>query len=161
MTSQEDLFLKDVSYCFDASSLFNLRNFYPEDIFKSINTQFTDILRFGKICIINMVLDELKRDSSSVFYDHIKVNIHKKRIFKYEDYISTTQELIKKYYDKRGKSHELMADPHIIACAKVERIAVVTDELGGSPVQIPNICTNENIECISIVDFFRKESIKS
>ncbi|KKQ02059.1 MAG: hypothetical protein US11_C0001G0018 [Candidatus Roizmanbacteria bacterium GW2011_GWA2_36_23] len=161
MVSQNDFFSEKELYCFDASSLINLRNFYPKDIFISLNKQFTDVLHSGKICIINMVMEELKKDNKPELYDFIKGNISNNKIRKYESFIHITQQIIKKHYDNKGKSHELKADPHVIACAKEEQLTVVTDELGGGLTQIPHICLIEKVNCISIVDFFRKEKIKS
>lgn len=160
MNTQNDLFLDEIKYCFDASSFINLKNFYPKDVFHNVHTQFVKILSSGKICVLNIVLEELEKDTMTDFFKYLKSVIPKERVLKYEDYIYTTQELIQKYYNNKGKTHNLTADPHVIACAKEERIGVVTDEKGAGVTQIPYICNNEQIECISTVDFFRKERCK-
>lgn len=159
MTSQTDLFHEKQLYCFDTSSLIALRKSYPKDVFESLHKAFTSILSSGKIIIIDMVMEELKAKELELF-NYIKNTIPKPRLVKFEEYILTTQQIINTNYDNKGKSGNIKADPHVIACAKEEQIAVVTEELGGGPTQIPHVCRLENVECIDIVAFFRKENIK-
>lgn len=159
MTNQSDLFLKEHVYCFDTSSIIALRKFYPKDIFVSLHKNFTDILSSGKIIIIDLVLEELKNKETDLF-DYIKINLPKIRLMKFDNYIVNTQKLINNYYNNKGKSDNIKADPHIISVAKIEKVIVVTEEIGGGPTQIPHICQVESIECIGIVDFFRRENLK-
>lgn len=159
MTSQSDLFYKKQLYCFDTSSLITLRKSYPKDIFESLHKIFTSLLCSGKIVVIDMVMEELKTIELDLF-NYIKNIIPKPRLTKFEEYILKTQQIINTHYDKKGRSDNIKADPHVIACAKEEQIAVVTEELGGGPTQIPYICRLEGVECIDIVDFFRKEKMK-
>lgn len=124
--------------------LMSVTSVFPFDYFPTtINVETT------RVTIIHRQLF-----ASQVYSIDIKANIPKTSIVKYEDYIYTTQQLINTYYNNKGKTHNLQADPHIISCAKEEKIAVVTDELGGGITQIPYICELENIEPLSIVDFF-------
>lgn len=106
-----------------------------------------------------MVMDELKTKELDLF-TLIKNTIPKPRLAKYDEYILKTQQIINVFYDKKGKSDNIKADPHVISCAKSDHTIVVTEELGGGPTQIPHICQLEKVECIDIVGFFRKENIK-
>lgn len=159
MSNQSDLFLKKETYCFDTSSIIALRKSYPKDIFETLHNKFTEILTSGKITVIDMVLEELKNKEVDLS-TYIKNNLPKTRLTKFSDYIHNTQTLINTHYDNKGKSDNIKADPHVISCAKTDNTIVVTEELGGGPTQIPHICRAENVECVDIVGFFRREKIK-
>ncbi len=157
--SQKDLFLEQQLYCFDTSSLILLRQVYPVDIFKPVHDFTTAVLKSGKIMTLDLILEELKQKESDL-YNYIKVNVPKERQAGFENYIQTSQSLIRKYYDGKGKSHNLKADPHIIACAKDEDIVVVTEELNSDETRIPYVCTQENVKWLNFVEFLRKENFK-
>jgi len=160
MSRQADLFTEQPIYCIDTSSLIALRQSYPSDLFQSIHSQFTELVRSGKIVVLDMVLDELK-DRETDTFNFIKANTPKERLLKFEKYILTTQKLIQTYYDGKRKSHSLKADPHIIACAKEENLTVVTEELGSDDTKIPYICNKEQVNCINFIDLLRAENIKA
>lgn len=160
MSNQTDLFAEQPVYCIDTSSLIALRQSYPIDLFKPIHTQFTKLIKSGKIVVLDMVLAELK-DKETDTYNSVRGNAPKERLLKFEKYILTTQSIIQTYYDGRGKSHNLKADPHIIACAKEEDLTVVTEELGSEDTKIPYICSQEKVKCINFIDLLRAENIKT
>lgn len=159
MAGQKDLFLVPQEYCFDTSSIILIRQSYPDDIFQTLNKLLTPIFESGKIIVINSVLEELKSMHIDLF-NFIKQKVPKNRQEKYENYILITQKIIHTYYDNRGRSHNLKADPHVLACAKEENITVVTEELGSDPTKMPFICRQENIKCINFIEFLRKEGVK-
>ncbi len=109
--------------------------------------------------MLNLVLEELK-DKERDLFDYIKLNVPITRQEKFENYIQTTQRLIQIYYDGKGKTHNLKADPHVIACAKEENVAAVTEELGSDTTKIPNICGREGVICLNFIEFLKKENIK-
>lgn len=160
MSNQTDLFTEPPVYCIDTSSLIALRQSYPIDLFQPIHTQFTELIKSGKIVVLDMVLEELK-DKETDTYNFVKGNSPKERLLKFEKYILTTQQIVKTYYDGRGKAHNLKADPHIIACAKEEGLTVVTEELGSEDTKIPFICSQEKVKCINFIDLLRAENIKT
>lgn len=155
---QSDFFQKKASYIFDTSSFILLKQFYPIDIFKQLHEKITPILESGKIVVLDLVFDELK-DKEPNLYKFLRSTIPADRQIGFENYIETTQEIIQKYYDGKGKSHKIKADPHIIACAKIEKINLVTEELNSDITKIPYVCTQEKVSWINFVDFLRKEGI--
>ena len=121
---QENLFQENQQYIFDTSSFISLRQFYPEDIFKPLHESILPVFQSGKIVVLDLVLQELK-DKEPDLYKFLKTTIPSDRKLSYLDYLDNSQMLIQKYYDGKGKSHNLKADPHIIACAKIEKIVLV------------------------------------
>jgi hypothetical protein len=160
MAGQKDLFLEQALYCIDASSIILLRQSYPKDVFPTVHEQITPVFRSGKILILNSVLDELKEKEPDLFI-YSTQSIPKERQEKYENYILTTQKIIQTYYDGKGKSHNIKADPHIISCAKSEKLTVITEEIGSDPTKIPYICSHEGVKCINFIELLRQERIKS
>ena len=159
MAGQSDLFLERQLYCIDASSIILLRQSYPKDIFITLHQLITPIFKSGKILVINSVLEELKTKEPDLFNFTVQT-VPKERQEKYENYILTAQQIIRTYYDGKGKSHNIKADPHIISCAKSENLTVITEELGSDPTKIPYICSHEGVKCINFIEFLKQEKIK-
>ena len=57
--------------------------------------------------------------------------------------------------ERTGKS---MADPFVIAVARVHSLTVVTGESGGTAnrPKIPNVCEHYGIRCINVVTMLRE-----
>lgn len=157
-STQNDLFLENPLYCFDTSSIIMLRQYYPQDIsvFKSLHDLFIGLVKSGKIIVLNMVFDELKANEPNL-HSVVKKNIPITRIAKFEDYINLTQNIVRTYYDGKGKSHKLKADPHVIACAKQMKLTIVTEELNSDETKIPSVCIKEGIKYINFLEFVRNE----
>lgn len=157
-STQKDLFLEEPLYCLDTSSIIVLRQYYPKDIniFEELHNLFIGLVRSGKIIILNLVLDELK-DKEPSLHSLVRKNIPPTRIAKFEDYINTTQRIIRTYYDGKGKSHKLKADPHVISCAKENKALVVTEEFNSDETRIPSVCIKEGVEYMNFLDLVRKE----
>lgn len=156
---QNDLFLKAAEYTFDTSSFIALRKTYPEDIFVSLHKQLIPILTSGRTVVLDVVFTELK-DKELQLHNLIKSTIPKERQLNFEDYIETTQQLIHNYYDSKGKAQNLKADPHIIAVGKIEKLTVISEEFNSDPTKIPYVCDKENVKCMDLLEFMRKEKIK-
>ena len=71
--------------------------------------------------------------------------------------IEENRNLIKKNNILKGLP---VADPFILAVAKIRNAIVVTQEADKSGARIPNICKKNEIECISLQKFFNKENVK-
>jgi hypothetical protein len=159
MAGQKDFFLEQPLYCIDASSIILMRLSYPKDIFPSLHELVTPVFKSGKILILNSVLEELK-DKETDLFTFVIQTIPKDRQEKYENYILIAQQIIHTYYDGKGQSHNIKADPHIISCAKEEKLTVITEELGSDPTKIPYICNHEGIKCINFIELLKNEKIK-
>src|ERR1035437_48157 len=155
---QNNLFLKAAEYIFDTSSFIALRKTYPEDIFVGLHKQLIPILASGRVIVLDVVFAELK-DKELQLFNLIKSIVPKERQFDFENYIETTQELIHNYYDGKGKTHNLKADPHIIAVGKIEKLTVVSEEFNSDSTKIPYVCDKEKVKCIDLLELMRKEKI--
>src|SRR5574340_1315751 len=142
---QEDLFRDNAKYIFDSSCIISLRQFYPKDIFAPLHTKLADILQAGRIATLDMILSELK-DKEPELHKFFSGQIPKDRQFAFASYVDITQRIILNYYDNHGQSHNLKADPHVIGCAKAEKLAVVTDELNSGITSIPYVCHKEAVK---------------
>jgi hypothetical protein len=61
------------------------------------------------------------------------------------------------------RSASVQADPFLIATAMVESCAVVTQEgrsRDPSKPKIPNVCHYYGIECINVLEMFRRENLR-
>lgn len=64
-------------------------------------------------------------------------------------------------FDKWGTTPYHKADPFIVALAKVCKITVVTyEKLTAIKNSIPAACRELDVECITFLEFIRKEQIK-
>lgn len=160
MAGQNNFFSEEPLYSIDTSTVIVLRQFYPADVFETLHQLIIPIFKSGKILVVNSVLEELK-SSEQDLYNFIIQTVPKERQEKYEDHILTAQRIVQTYYDGKGKSHNIKADPHVISCAKDEGLTVITEELGSDPTKMPYICSREGVTCINFIDFLKKERIKN
>jgi len=158
MQTQVDLFLNKAAFIIDSSSLIQLRQYYPKDLFAPLYDKLTPVLKSGKVVVLDLVIDEIK-DKEKEIFKILDENIPKERSYKFEDYILESQKIIRTHYDEVKKPHKLKADPHIIACAKQENLRIVTDELKEDRTSIPNVCDKENVKYLNLLDFLREENI--
>lgn len=154
MSGQDELFSKPAIYCFDTSSLIQLREYYPIDIFPEINQVFMSKIISGEIIICDLVMEEL-REHEKTMHKTIVQNIPNSRTATFSDHLKETQRIVQTYYDNLNKSYNIKADPMVIACAKETDTVVVTEEKNSDPSKIPHICIKEGIKYINLVGFFR------
>jgi len=149
-------------YVIDTCSLTALRRVYPKDVFPGVWDKLDKMAESGLLISTEEVYEELKvqedvvfqwaKNHSAIFMplDEITQNEVKNILAKHPELIDL----------KKRKSS---ADPFLIACARVNACAVVTEEKtsGGSQrPKIPDVCRDEKIECISLLELFRREGLK-
>lgn len=159
-------------YVFDTSSLRSLQHFYPR-VFKSIWDGLDDLVARQQLLSTREVFNELERQAVS---DEVLTwaKAHK-ALFT----TPTGPELqfvaeifrIKHFQGLIGAQQRLkgtpVADPFIIACAKVHQGTVVTEEgwqRGGKPLvlkpnaaKIPNVCAHFRLPCIDLEEFMHQQ----
>lgn len=161
-----------MTYVFDTSSLRSLQHFYPR-VFKSIWDGLDDLAQQHRLISTREVFNELERQAVS---EEVLAwaKIHK-ALFT----TPTGPELqfvaeifrIKHFQGLIGAQQRLkgtpVADPFVIACARINKGTVVTEEgwqRAGEPLtpkpnaaKIPNVCAHFKIPCIDLEEFMHQQ----
>ena len=159
-------------YVFDTSSIRSLQHFYPR-VFKSIWDGLNALVEEKSLISTREVFSELERQAiSEEVLAWVKGN---KSIFTTPNAaeLSFVAEIfkIKHFQSLIGTQQRLkgmpVADPFVIACAKVCQSTVVTEEgwqrpssqLNPKPnaAKIPNVCVHFNIPCIDLEHFMHQQ----
>ena len=147
-------------YVFDTSSLSELDAYYP-NIFKSFWSQFGAAASAGDVISTREVRAELDRSGLVNVLAWAKSN---SAIFTTPSAAETAfvaqifavphfQALIN---TKAALNGTPVADPFVIACAKVRGGTVVTEEkLKPNAAKIPNVCAHFQVPCINLERFMR------
>ncbi len=153
-----------MKYVFDSDSLINLFwHYYPER-FPTLWQKFDVLVSEGKIVSVREVFNEI---GSSEDLLGAWAKEHKNVLF----LESTTDELqfVSKIFQKRHfqamvrKQERLkgkpVADPFVIARAKISGACVVTQEKNTEKAaKIPNVCEHFKIPCINLEGFMEQEN---
>jgi hypothetical protein len=158
----------EIVYCIDTSSLIEMKDKYPMDVFKSLWTNMERLIKDGRLIAPVDVGEEIKQGD-----DELKkwVKSQKKLFVKHDKrQMERVKDVLKDYpflakSEKPGVSN---ADPWLIALSVVKndkekeelfqrKYIVVTEESKMKPNRIPAVCRNYNIECINLLELFRKE----
>lgn len=159
-------------YVFDTSSLRSLQHFYPR-VFKSIWDGLDNLVAQHSLISTREVFNEL--EMQAVSEDVLKWAKDHKPLFT----TPTGPELqfvaeifkIKHFQSLIGAQQRLkgtpVADPFVIACARINQGTVVTEEgwqRGGEPLalkpnaaKIPNVCAHFKIPCIDLEEFMHQQ----
>lgn len=150
-------------YVFDTSSLSALKHFYPV-IFKSIWTGLDDLVQQQKLISTREVWNEMERGNPDQHTNEWLKS--RKEIFT----IPSAAELqfvaqifqIPHFQGLIGQKQRLtgtpVADPFVIACAKVKNGTVVTEEqFKPEAAKIPNVCQHFNVPCITLETFMQQQ----
>lgn len=153
-------------YVFDTNVFISLGLYYPKR-FPTIWENIDSLVATGKLVSVREVRRELENNCSS---EHILKWVQKNRkifriptneeclivsdIFKKNQYIG----FVKRQNILKGMP---VADPFIIAAAKVKGFIVVTQESNKSKgARIPTACKDFNVECIDLEGFLEKENME-
>jgi len=151
-------------YVFDTSSLRSLQHFYPS-VFKTIWQGLDTLVQQQTLISTREVWNEIERQNvSAEVLAWAKKN---KRIFT----TPTAAELqfvaqifqIKHFQNLIGEQQRLkgtpVADPFVIACAKIKGGTVVTEEqLKPQAAKIPNVCAHFKVPCIDLEEFMQQQA---
>lgn len=148
-------------YLIDTCSLTKMRHTYPADIFPAAWAKLTELADRGILSSAADVWEEL-----SVFEDEISLWAKRR-----SDFFLPLSKNIQLHATSILSSHpglldlkknKSSADPFVIGTAIELSCSVVTEEIhSNSPTRpkIPNVCNELGIECINIVEMFRRESL--
>lgn len=151
-------------YVFDNSSLSRLKHFFPE-VFVSIWEGLDDLVQQNRLISTKEVWNEVQRGTPDKFVNDWLTA--RKEIFTTPD----TAELqfvakifqVKHFHALIGEQQRLkgtpVADPFVIASAKIQEGTVVTEEqFKPHAAKIPNVCKHFNIECINLETFMKQQN---
>jgi hypothetical protein len=152
-----------MKYIFDSGPLIDLfRHYYPER-FPSLWEKFHLLVSKGKIISVKEVYNEIegkedelaywaKEQKDGLFLPSTPAELRfVTNIFKVPHF----QVMIRKQERLQGKP---VADPFVIARAKISDCPVVTTEIfKDNAAQIPNVCKHFSIQCINLEGFMKQE----
>ena len=151
-----------MTYSIDTSALLDgWMRWYPPDVFPSVWQRFDQLIEAGSVVAPDEVLRELARRDDEL---HDWCNQHPKLFVPLDEAIQySTLEVLNQFprmVDQRpGKN---LADPFVVALAKVRQLTVVTGELGGTQdrPKIPFVCKHFGIRPINLMELFREIDAK-
>jgi len=157
-------------YIIDTSALIDLRP-YPFDIFKTLWVNLEGLIRSSQLISTEQVFEELKRRDDEI----LKWAKKHRKIFKPLDpeqikEVKKIEAAFPCLVDPDKETDD--ADPFVIALAlkkdpqqtlisfNSKRVVVTQENYKSNKINIPFVCQSYGIECIKIVDLFRRESWK-
>jgi hypothetical protein len=150
-------------YVFDTSSLSKLKHFFP-GVFKSVWTGLDSLVASGELISTREVWNEIERgDVDPYTNEWLRQRKHLfttptgaemlfiSQIFRVQHFQSLIGE-------KQRLTGTPVADPFVIACAKVRGGAVVTEErLKRNAAKIPNVCQHFSVPCMDLETFMQQQ----
>jgi len=153
-----------MKYVFDSDSLINLfRHYYPER-FPTLWEQFDALVLKGKLISVREVFNEIgsSEDSLGTWAKEQKNILFLESTVEELKFVSEIfqvlhfQAMIRKQERLKGKP---VADPFVIARAKISGACVVTQEKKTeNAAKIPNVCDHFGIRCINLEGFMEEEN---
>ena len=153
-------------YLFDTNSFRVLSHYFP-DIFPTVWEKINLLVNNGNLVSVREVYNELERGSESFIIDWAKEN--RKKIFltpSAKEMAFVSQIFAVPHFQNLVTNKQILkgtpvADPFIIAAAKVKKGCVVTEEVfKPNAAKIPNVCQYFNIDCTNVQGFMQREGWK-
>lgn len=150
-------------YVFDTSSIRSLQHFYPS-VFKTIWDGLGGLIQKQNLISTREVWNEIERQNISA--DVLAWAKQHKQIFTTPNATElqfVAQILQNKHFQSLiGEQQRLkgtpVADPFVIACAKIKSGTVVTEEqIKPNAAKIPNVCAHFNVPCINLEGFMQQQ----
>lgn len=158
------------------------KNYYNFDLAPSYWEKLNQLATDGRIKTIDKINDEIcvrdkenKKDDLQIWFENefkgeVVQTKDQKIVNEYQkviQYLYNTPKYSKKAFLEWGSNHEL-ADPWLIATAKVKNWSIVTLEIkkhynGGTPLKnakIPNVCEDLHVDCVDVFSMMRELGIK-
>lgn len=150
-------------YVFDTSSFRVLNNYFPKN-FPTVWKNFDLLVKEKNFISVQEVFKELQPGRNKEFL-LTWVESNKNIFFKpTQDKMLFVSKIfaIKQFQNLVAEKQRLkgspVADPFIIACAKVRNGCVITEEKGKpNAAKIPNICQHFSIECTNVEGLMERE----
>ena len=155
-------------YAVDTCSLRDVGRIYPQDVFSSNGPRswIMKLISVGILEVIPPIKDELKRDEEYTYKEVVEAEGSNKKELYIEKQVKNEVKKIKKQLgiskNTKGKGVDFV-DLCLIAYALLHKRVVVTEEREQRTLpkeshnyKIPAVCKKINVECISLIELFRK-----
>jgi len=153
-------------YVFDNSSISRLKHFFPT-VFEGMWSELNAFAENGSIISTREVQNELKRGAANPIIDAwIEKNKHIFIIPTQDELLFVREILAHKAFKssigtKQTMAGSPVADPFIVALAKIKNGTVVTEEkYKANSGKIPTICAHFKIQCLNLEEFFQAHNFK-
>ena len=152
-----------MAYCIDTSAILDgWVRYYPRDVFPTLWDKLEDMIAGGRLIAPDEVLKELSKNDDDL---HAWARLQDGLFCPLEDDIQiATAEILgafpKLVNNERNRS---IADPFVIAVAKVRGLSVVTGEKRkGNPARpkIPDVCDAYGIKSLTLLELMKSEGWK-
>lgn len=155
-TDQQQL-VKETGYCIDSSSLFNLE-WYHQDVFINLWNDLERLINDHKLVAPQFVIGEFDDIFPESYACKKWLKRHDKLFFMNGD-VWEKAKLIRSRYPDLTKSNNprSKADYYVIALAQyLGNWTVVTEEKTNRKISMKFVCSQMNIPCINLYNFFKK-----
>ena len=151
-------------FVFDSNSLSRLKHFFP-GVFQSVWTGLDDLVKNGTLISTREVWTEMQGGNPDVLVNQW-LKERKNQIFLVPSLaeLSFVQQIftVPHFQTLIGEKQRLkgtpVADPFVIACAKIHNGIVVTEEkFKPHAAKIPNVCQHFDIESIDLEEFMSRQ----
>ena len=154
------------SYVLDTNAFYTLGNFYPLR-FPTIWERIDNLVREGRFWSVKEVRKEIEYNCP---FEHIERWAHKnRRIFRKPN--PRELEVVAQIFQRKQflglvRRTQILkglpvADPFIVAAAKIYESTVVTQEsLKAGGARIPTVCKEFDVACINMEQFLEKEKLQ-
>lgn len=163
--------MPDSTYCIDTSALIHLKRLYPIDVFPGLWNQLGRLVRSGRLIAPFEVLKELEKKDDVL----LRWARRHRRMFKKLDaaQIEKVKEIARAFpalFDPEKETPD--ADPFVVALAMVQNeskkddlfpqqyIVVTQESAEAGRRRIPAACRHYGLECIAVLELFRRENWK-
>ncbi len=154
-----------MKYCIDTSGLTRgWRDSYPPNIFPSLWKDIELLIDDGSLIAPDEVFEELKRGGDDLYdwackYPHSFISPDIEIQKTVSDILANPEHA--KLVNTKSETNLIIADPFVIAVAKVHECTVVSSEefqYSSSPkkTKIPNVCADMNIPHVSFLELIRE-----
>ncbi len=152
----------NAKYSFDTDVYITIwRHSYPRDVFIKLWEDLEKMIKEGVIISSATVLVELSRQRDEIheFFrqvPHLFVEPDEEE----QNYVRNL--INHQDFNKWGlsSSEKHLADPYVVALAKVHNLSVVTFETHHQTNSIPHVCAILDIKCMKYLDLLREENLR-
>lgn len=151
-----------MAYTLDTNILIDLKNHYPRTVFPTLWQELEEMVTLEEVCVCQVVAEELKRGYDDVikWVSCLRGFIHSPN----GEEITLAKEISEKHPGWVSDTANY-ADPFVIAHAKTETRAIVTNETRKGTgfldknAKIPNIADEIGVSCLTFLDFLKEKKL--